>query len=63
MKNRYLWLAVTPDEYELPLAVEESAEKLGKRYGLSKKTVASMIRKGANGKRNGHKFVKVRVEE
>lgn len=63
MKNRYLWLAVTPDEYELPLAVEESAEKLGKIYGLSKKTVASMIRNGANGKRNGHKFVKVRVEE
>lgn len=62
MKNQYLWLAVTPDKYELPLAVEESSEKLGRIYGLSKKTVASMVRRGADGKRNGHKFVKVRID-
>lgn len=62
MKNRYLWLAVEADEYELPLAVEDSSEKLGRVYGLSKKTVASMVRKGADGKRNGHKFVKVRID-
>lgn len=62
-KRQFLWLAVTPDKYELPLAVEESSEKLGRIYGLSKKTVASMVRKGADGKRNGHKFVKVRIDD
>lgn len=61
MKNQYLWLAVTPDKYELPLAVAESSEKLGKIYGLSKKTVASMVRYGSDGSKSGHKFVKVRL--
>ena len=61
MKNRYLWLAVEADEYELPLAVEDSSEKLGKVYGLSKKTVASMVRYGSDGSKSGHKFVKVRL--
>lgn len=63
MKQKYLWLAVTPDKYELPLVIEDSSEKLGKVYGLSKKTVASMVRRGADGKRNGHKFVKVRIDD
>lgn len=61
MKNRYLWLAVEADEYELPLAVEDSSEKLGTVYGLSKKTVASMVRYGSDGSKSGHKFVKVRL--
>ena len=61
MKNKYLWLAVEADEYELPLAVEDSSEKLGKVYGLSKKTVASMVRYGSDGSKSGHKFVKVRL--
>ena len=61
MKNKYLWLAVEADEYELPLAVEDSSEKLGRVYGLSKKTVASMVRYGSDGSKSGHKFVKVRL--
>ena len=61
MKNKYLWLAVEADEYELPIAVEDSSEKLGKVYGLSKKTVASMVRYGSDGSKSGHKFVKVRL--
>lgn len=63
MKNRYLWLAVEADEYELPLAVEDSSEKLGRVYGLSKKTVASMVRYGSDGSKSGHKFVKVRIDD
>lgn len=62
MKNKYLWLAVEADEYELPLAVEDSSEKLGRVYGLSKKTVASMVRYGSDGSKSGHKFVKVRID-
>ena len=63
MKNKSLWLAVEADEYELPLAVEDSSEKLGRVYGLSKKTVASMVRYGSDGSKSGRKFVKVRIEE
>jgi len=63
MKQQYLWLAVTADRYELPLVVEDSSEKLGKVYGLSKKTVASMVRYGSDGSKSGHKFVKVRIDD
>jgi hypothetical protein len=61
--DRYYWLAVEADEYELPLAVEDSSEKLGRVYGLSKKTVASMVRYGSDGSKSGHKFVKVRIDD
>lgn len=62
-KQQYLWLAVTVDKYELPLMVEDSSAKLGAKFGLSKKTVASLISRKACGTRNGYKFVKVRIEE
>jgi ribosomal protein L7Ae-like RNA K-turn-binding protein len=61
MRQQYLWLAVTPDQYELPLAVVDTAEQLGALYGLSRDSVASMVCKGASGKRTGRKFIKVEV--
>ena len=41
-KQRYLWLAVTADEYELPLAVENTAAELARRLGVSEDTVRVM---------------------
>ena len=32
-QKRYFWLAVTADEYELPLAVEDTAAALARRLG------------------------------
>lgn len=32
-KQRYLWMAVTADEYELPLAVEDTAAAISKAAG------------------------------
>ena len=31
-----LWMAVTADKYELPLAVEDTQEKLARRLGITK---------------------------
>lgn len=31
--GEYLWLAVTPDKYELPIAVADSAAELGRMLG------------------------------
>lgn len=62
-KKPYLWLAVTPDEYELPLAVEETAAALGKIYGITKNGVLDAIRKDRDGVMYGHKFVKVIKDE
>lgn len=38
-KQRYLWLAVTADEYELPMIVENTAAALARRLGVSEDTV------------------------
>ena len=47
-KQRYLWLAVTADEYELPLAVENTAAELARRLGVSEDTVRVMESRGKN---------------
>ena len=47
-KQRYLWLAVTADEYELPLAVENTAAELARRLGVSEDTVRVMDYRGKN---------------
>ena len=40
---RKLYIAVTPDRYELPVAVSETPEGLAKMVGTSKNTVLSVI--------------------
>lgn len=62
-KREFLWLAVTPDVYELPLAVCDTADELGQKYGLSRNTVISNVRQKADGTKSGRKFVRVRLEE
>ena len=47
-KQRYLWMAVTADEYELPLAVEDTAAALARRLGVSEDTVRVMEYRGKN---------------
>lgn len=63
MKQKYLWLAVTPDRYELPLAVCDTSQELGMLFGISGVTVKRCIDQNADGSRSGRKFVKVRIEE
>ena len=47
-QKQYLWLAVTADEYELPLAVEDTAAALARRLGVSEDTVRVMEYRGKN---------------
>lgn len=47
-QKRYFWLAVTADEYELPLAVEDTAAVLARRLGVSEDTVRVMEYRGKN---------------
>lgn len=46
--QQYLWMAVTADEYELPLAVEDTAAALARRLGVSEDTVRVMEYRGKN---------------
>lgn len=57
--NRYLWMAVTADKYELPLIVEESAAALAAKCGVTPGTVKSAAFRESDGRINGFKYVKV----
>lgn len=37
-----LWLAVTPDKYELPIAVADTAVELGKMLGLKHNMISKI---------------------
>ncbi len=56
---RYLWLAVTPDEYELPIYIEDTAKKLGEKLGVTESTVVCSVMRKMSGKNTGRKIVKV----
>lgn len=59
---KYLWIAVEADEFELPLAVAETATELGEMVGVNHKTIRSCFSKRYSGKKSGIKFMKVRVD-
>lgn len=46
--QQYLWMAVTADEYELPLVIEDTAAALARRLGVSENTVRTMEYRGKN---------------
>lgn len=60
---KYIWMAVTSDEYELPIFVEESSTKLAQKLGITVGSVLSSVFKGSNGRYSGRKIVKVEYEE
>ena len=59
MSGKYFWLAITTDEYELPLAVTESPKELGQLFGLSKETIKSDEKRKSDGSVSGRRFIKI----
>ena len=59
--SKFLWLAVTADEFEFPIFVEDSARKLAEKLGTHPNNVASSSSKGTSGRKTGRKIVKVRI--
>lgn len=57
----HLYLAVTSDEYELPVAVADTTKELAAMTGRNHKSIKSCISRGFNGKSTGIKFLKVAV--
>lgn len=57
---KYWWLCVEVDEYELPLAVAESARELAEKCGTTKHNVETFVSKNSSGKQNGYKYLKIR---
>lgn len=57
-QKEFLYLAVTNDKYELPIAVADSASELAKMLGIERQTVFVNLCRPAKSKR---KIVKVEV--
>ena len=55
----FVWLKVSADKYELPLAVANTGEELARVCGVSPNNVYSTMTKA---KRLGHKCKYIRVE-
>lgn len=58
-----IWMQVTPDEYELPMLVADTANELAQMIGVSKSTIKSSelkYRTGQYKKGNKYKIVCVR---
>lgn len=58
--GKYLYMAVTSDELELPIAVEENVTDLANKLGIDPISVYNSINKGLQGRNAGRKIVKVR---
>lgn len=58
----YLYILVSKDKLELPLAVADSPAELGRMIGVSKSTIDSSI---SHAKRKGKwcRYIKVKVED
>lgn len=58
-KKKYIWMAVEADEYELPLAVADTAKEMGEIFGVHKDSVIDSASKNRSGKITGRKFVRI----
>ena len=58
-----MYMAVTPDRYELPLAVCLSPDELGRCFGLRGRTVLQSLCRKQAGTVRGAKFIRIEVEE
>lgn len=59
MKMGHVFMMVTKDKYELPLAVADTRRELGKMLSVSPVTIANSITRARN---NGQKSQYIRVD-
>lgn len=66
-KERYIWMKVSLDEYELPMIVADTSQELADMCGVSQNTVLSCVSKVKAGvygyNRSSYCRVKVMVSE
>lgn len=62
-RKRALWLMVTKDRYELPVAVADSAGQLARITGIDENLIRSSASKQTTGQWKFSRFVRVEIEE
>lgn len=63
MGKKTIWLRVTADDIELPLAVADSAAELARMCGCSQNNIYSTISQKNLGKIKHGQFKRVEIEE
>lgn len=58
-----LYMAVTPDKYELPLVISESLDEISIKTGVKKHAILSSICHNRSGKNTGYKFLRIELCE
>lgn len=56
-------MAVTADEYELPLAIADTAEELSRVLGIHRTSVMTNARRTESGKISGRRIVRINRDE
>ncbi|MBP1926736.1 hypothetical protein J2Z76_002606 [Sedimentibacter acidaminivorans] len=59
----HIYMAVTPDKLELPLAVGNTATELAKILRIKEDTIYTGISRNYSGKTKGMKFIKIDIIE
>jgi hypothetical protein len=58
-----LWMAVTSDIYELPIYIEDTAQKLADKLNITVGAVINAAKRNFNSKYNSYKIIKIEVTE
>lgn len=59
-RSDVIWLAVEPDEYELPIYVGDTLEDLAQKFNVAPSTIRVLAARDTDGTKAGRKFVNVR---
>lgn len=59
----WIWMAVTKDKYELPIAIAESSLSLALKVGKKKNVIESVVSKWEHGKQKKTPYVRVWIDE
>ena len=57
-----IWMAVTADQYELPMIVEPTSVLLDKKLGIAPNSVRSKERRKENGIHTGYRIIRIKEE-
>lgn len=55
MRNKYLYMAVTNDEYELPVFITDNVTDLATLLGAKSKTITEVISRGSDNRKKKRK--------
>lgn len=58
-----LYMAVTQDKYEFPIAIADTQQKLAMMLGIEKNTIASSLSKARKGEIKNSRFKEVVIDE